>query len=80
MSRPKISPRLAIAVWERDGHRCFYCGRCLKIEDICFDHFRPVASLGGTTDYDNLRLSCATCNSAKGVRDGDEFRSEMGHG
>ena len=62
--------------WLRDefSFRCVYClfreqwGRVRGVYTL--DHFLPVAlHPGKATDYDNLLYVCASCNSAKGVRE-----------
>jgi 5-methylcytosine-specific restriction endonuclease McrA len=45
---------------------CFYCGMELKIEDVEFDHFSPIAR-GGSHVADNIRVSCMPCNRRKGA-------------
>lgn len=50
--------------------RCVYCGR---VADT-MDHVVPV-SKGGTNDAENLVPACSSCNSSKGVKAVDEWRS-----
>jgi 5-methylcytosine-specific restriction endonuclease McrA len=49
-------------VFERDGHRCVYCG---SREGLTVDHLFPV-SRGGNNDEENLVTSCSECNQEKG--------------
>ena len=59
------------------GGKCFYCGRITKFasknnHQICglhatIDHIVPV-SKGGTSDLENVVLSCADCNFRRGGR------------
>lgn len=51
-------------VYERDGHRCRYCG---STERLSIDHVVPRCR-GGRDDASNLVVACLTCNSKKGGR------------
>ena len=62
--REKVTPRQAIAVWVRDGGKCFWCKKELLPEEVEIDHHMPVA-LGGNSHIDNLTLVCKPCNSSK---------------
>ncbi|GAA4851420.1 hypothetical protein GCM10025787_38340 [Saccharopolyspora rosea] len=70
---PPISPRVAQAVFDRDGNRCVLCGYGAQeyYEDgepvqMRVGHRIP-KSRGGTPTEDNLRAECARCNDA--IRD-----------
>jgi 5-methylcytosine-specific restriction endonuclease McrA len=60
-----------IALAERDGDRCWYCGCTFDDggdgggRSLTIDHVDPLAG-GGGTDLANLRLCCSTCNRRKG--------------
>ncbi len=62
--RPKLSAR---TVRERDGNRCQYTGRLLRIEDGSIDHVVP-RSRGGRTAWENCVWSSKEINSRKGNR------------
>jgi len=49
------------AIYERDGHKCQYCGSTRK---LTIDHIMP-KSKGGTDDWDNLVVACSSCNIKK---------------
>ncbi len=51
------------AVLARDGFRCQYCG---GTRHLTIDHIIP-RSRGGTTSWDNVVTSCASCNTRKGA-------------
>ncbi|MGH8973133.1 MAG: HNH endonuclease [Acidimicrobiia bacterium] len=67
-----------IALAERDGDRCWYCGCGFdEREDgggrtLTIDHVEPLAD-GGTSSLANLRLSCSTCNRRKGRMGADAY-------
>lgn len=44
---------------------CHYCGQDHKVENINFDHYIPFY-FGGTSVFQNLKLSCTGCNLMKG--------------
>lgn len=46
---------------KRDGAKCAVCGKKLTYQNICIDHIFP-KGLGGSDDFDNLRLLCTECN------------------
>lgn len=79
MSPPEYSgpDRLPISletrrhVTERDGKRCGYCGDEAGPFEI--DHVLPVC-LGGGNDFENLKISCRTCNRSKGGKTLSEWR------
>ena len=52
------------AIYERDGHKCQYCGSTRK---LTIDHIVP-KSKGGSDDWDNLVVACSSCNIKKGDR------------
>lgn len=74
---------VVIALAERDGDRCWYCGcRFGDPEDggsrtLTIDHVEPLAG-GGGSSLDNLRLCCRTCNRRKGQLGADAYdRSDL---
>lgn len=60
------SHRLRVAILERDGYRCVYCGRSAKETVLEVDHVLPRAR-GGTDTPTNLVTACWSCNNAKGA-------------
>lgn len=66
ISKPRRLPiptAVKRAVLARDGHHCAYCG---SIDGpFHFDHIFPL-SRGGSDDANNITVSCAACNMAKG--------------
>ena len=63
-------------VIERDGLHCVYCDEDLSAAEIHMDHVIP-ESQGGTTDYNNLQVTCRKCNLAKGVLSEHEFSGRL---
>ncbi len=47
------------------GHYCWWCGYCLKENELTIEHLYP-QSLGGSNSFENLRLSCFKCNNSRG--------------
>jgi len=61
--RAKGWAKTRLAILQRDGYECHYCG------DVAteVDHGIPRVN-GGTEDPDNLVASCMKCNRSKGKR------------
>jgi 5-methylcytosine-specific restriction endonuclease McrA len=49
-------------------YACYYCGRIKKAEEMTIDHVIPLGK-GGKTVFNNVRISCAKCNTKKGNTD-----------
>ncbi len=56
--------RIRHQIFERDGHRCTYCG---SDDRIACDHIVPLVD-GGRSIPENLTTACKSCNSGKGGR------------
>jgi hypothetical protein len=52
------------AIFEREGHRCFYCLRQLGTRTRTLDHVVPLAR-GGWNGYRNVVACCPACNEMK---------------
>lgn len=69
---------IVIALADRDGDRCWYCGCAFDDRAnggsrmLTLDHVEPTAG-GGASSVDNLRLSCRTCNGRKGQLGADAY-------
>lgn len=50
------------AIYRRDGNKCQYCG---QTKNLTIDHIIP-KSKGGDNSWENLCLSCSSCNTKKG--------------
>jgi 5-methylcytosine-specific restriction endonuclease McrA len=66
------SPRFVVRLTRRnlmlrDGHQCQYCGRRPQLRELNIDHVVP-RSRGGQDSWENLVISCRTCNLRKGRR------------
>ena len=62
-----------LAILERDGYRCVYCGARTQ---LCVDHIVAVAA-GGTDDDENLQTLCRPCNTKKGTKPDEIARREI---
>lgn len=56
-----VSEEIRRIVFDRDGHRCAYCGATESLE---VDHIVP-ASCGGASTERNLVVACSNCNMSK---------------
>jgi 5-methylcytosine-specific restriction endonuclease McrA len=54
---------------DRYGHRCFYCGRAVR---LTADHIVPLTR-GGSNYISNIIPACQPCNSSKGAKTLEEF-------
>ena len=57
-------------VFDRDNHRCVYCGKDMLVDldtlmSVEEDHLLP-RSANGSNDADNIVTSCNVCNRLKG--------------
>lgn len=73
-------------VWKRDGVKCRYCGKQLRIPprgprphnplEATVDHVVPKAK-GGRWYFPNLLTACVDCNRAKADQDAIDFRLKV---
>lgn len=63
--------RIRLAVFDRDGWRCTYCGDADSPLEC--DHIVPIAR-GGTHDKSNLTTACKRCNGSKWAKLVSEWR------
>lgn len=54
-------------LFERDHHRCQYCGNHFPDQKLNMDHVIPRAK-GGRTSWENIVTSCIPCNTRKANR------------
>lgn len=82
MSRDAVTIKTALRnqIYERDGHRCVYCGFAMgdvapfgpySEARLSIDHVIPT-SRGGATTPDNLVTCCTVCNNRKNNRTPEE--------
>ncbi len=66
---PSFSTTLYARLQSQVGHHCGYCRTSAKItgQALTVEHIIPVAR-GGSSDEENLWLSCRPCNQYKGAR------------
>jgi 5-methylcytosine-specific restriction endonuclease McrA len=58
-------------VYQRDDHRCQYCGTRKPVSGLNYDHVLP-RSRGGKTTWENIATSCVACNLKKDNRTPEE--------
>ena len=63
----KKPPLSKMNLMARDHNSCQYCNVKLSYKDATVDHVLP-RSKGGTTHWENVVLSCNTCNRKKGSK------------
>jgi 5-methylcytosine-specific restriction endonuclease McrA len=59
-------------IFERDDHRCVYCGEQFAAAELTIDHVQPRVK-GGDRSDGNLVTACEGCNTLKGHRRLSEF-------
>ncbi len=62
-----IPRSVMLRIVRRDNYLCQICGRHLRDDEIEFDHIIPI-SKGGSSEEQNLRLTCLKCNRKRGNR------------
>lgn len=65
MARGRGRAELRERVFERDGHRCVYCGQFFPENQLTLDHVEPQLR-GGDRSEGNLVTACRACNTRKG--------------
>lgn len=60
-------------VFERDSHRCVYCGSDGAGRSLHCDHVVPLCK-GGSNELSNLVASCYVCNCSKSGKTLEEWR------
>jgi hypothetical protein len=76
LARYERSPGLTVRLTRRnlmlrDHYQCQYCGARPSPRDLNLDHVLP-RSRGGADTWENLVVSCRSCNLKKGRRTPDE--------
>jgi hypothetical protein len=56
-----------LKIFEKDGYKCYKCGKQLTRFSATLDHLNPVSE-GGDNSYDNLATCCLHCNSMRGAK------------
>ena len=70
---PKVTLRLTRkALYERDGYRCYLCGKEFNERKLSIDHIKPL-SKGGGNSWENCITCCRICNFNKGDKTLAEF-------
>lgn len=58
--------RDALAAYEKQNHKCVYCGETFEFDQMHADHILPW-SRGGQTVPNNCQMLCTKCNLKKGA-------------
>lgn len=67
MTSPGANAERRRRIFERDGHRCVYCGQVFPHDLLSLDHVEPRRK-GGDHSEGNLVTACLPCNRLKGGR------------
>ena len=59
--------RDALAAYEKQKHKCAYCGEEFEFEEMHADHI-TAWSKGGHTTPENCQMLCRDCNLKKGAQ------------
>ena len=59
-----IPRHIMLRVVRRDNNQCQICSKILKDDEIEFDHIIPI-SKGGSSEENNIRVTCLDCNRNK---------------
>ncbi len=76
--RKKLSKEQRMAVYNKFGGRCAYCGCELEYKDMQADHIEPL-ELGGADETSNLYPACRSCNHYKHTFTVEGFREALEH-
>lgn len=77
MNRKKLKQSERVAIFEKTGGHCAYCGSALELSKMQIDHIIPV-SRGGEDDEKNMIAACRSCNHYKSTLLLEDFREEIG--
>lgn len=63
-------------VYLRDKGQCQYCGVKISLTEFTYDHVVPRVQ-GGKTNWNNVVISCTSCNQRKGGRKPEQARMQL---
>lgn len=66
-----------IEIKKRSKNKCYWCSNKVQDKDIHLDHYMPIA-LGGTSDKNNIVVSCRKCNQSKGSKNPIDYANKIG--
>lgn len=74
-----IRPAKRWRIYERDEHRCFYCGKRPKsLTGMQLDHMITKRYTGKEdNDEENLVSCCVSCNNKKGYRSVEQWAEDL---
>jgi HNH endonuclease len=69
-SRWRSNPKIRRKLSEEQNHRCCYCGQILQLDNPYASNYASIEHIvpreyGGSNDWDNLAVSCMTCNNSR---------------
>lgn len=63
-------------IYDRDNHKCQYCGKNVSLKKMTFDHVIPKAQ-NGMTNWRNIVCACWKCNAKKAARTPQEANMKL---
>ncbi len=76
--RKRLTKEQRMAVYNKFGGHCAYCGCELEYKDMQADHIEPL-ELGGADEISNLYPACRSCNHYKHTFTVERFREALEH-
>lgn len=74
--RKKLTKEQRMAVYNKFGGRCAYCGCEIDIKDMQVDHIESLER-GGADDINNMYPACRSCNHYKHTYTLEDFRKAL---
>ena len=74
-SNGRVTIDQIMVLWRQQQGKCVYCGAAL-LDNYEIDHKTPLAR-GGTHDFSNIQLLCASCNRKKHTKTHTEFLRQI---
>ena len=77
MTRKAIPKKDRLAVYQKYGGHCAYCGCKLEYKEMQVDHVESVYAHNGKDEMSNYMPSCRMCNFYKSTSNVEDFRLRL---
>lgn len=77
--RAKRSKKARRRFYDKQGRRCWYCGKGVKAKKFRLEHQVPFADGGSCRLRENIVLACEPCDTEKGRRSIEQYREFLQH-